>query len=76
MKVDVNKCLHCGGCVGSCPKNAIFLNDFVLEFNDDCVGSCPKNAIFLNDFVLEFNDDCIKCGICVKLCPVAALSLE
>ena len=33
MKVDVNKCLHCGGCVGSCPKNAIFLNDFVLEFN-------------------------------------------
>ena len=37
MNVDVNKCLHCGGCVGSCPKNAIFLNDFVLEFNDDCI---------------------------------------
>ena len=38
------------------------------------MGSCPKNAIFLNDFVLEFNDDCIGCGICVRLCPVAALS--
>ncbi len=44
MKVDVNKCLHCGGCVGSCPKNAIFLNDFVLEFNEDCIkcGRCVK----------------------------------
>lgn len=44
MKVDVCKCLHCGGCVGSCPKNAIFLNDFVLEFNKDCIkcGICVK----------------------------------
>ncbi len=40
------------------------------------MGSCPKNAIFLNDFVLEFNEDCVRCGRCVKLCPVAALSME
>ncbi|MDN5357801.1 MAG: 4Fe-4S binding protein [Candidatus Methanomethylophilaceae archaeon] len=39
--VDFYKCLHCGGCVGSCPKNAIFLNDFVLEFNDKC-NSCER----------------------------------
>ena len=47
MNVDVNKCLHCGGCVGSCPKNAIFLNDFVLEFNDDCI----KNAAYVSSSV-------------------------
>ena len=23
MKVDYHRCLHCGGCVGSCPQNAI-----------------------------------------------------
>ena len=44
ITVNVDKCLHCGGCVGSCPKNAIFLNDYVLEFNDDCIncGICVK----------------------------------
>ena len=53
MKVDVCKCLHCGGCVGSCPKNAIFLNDYVLEFNDECINCgicvklCPVNALAL-----------------------------
>lgn len=51
MNVDVNKCLRCGGCVGSCPKNAIFLNDIALEFNDDCIKCgrciklCPVNAL-------------------------------
>ncbi len=40
------------------------------------MGSCPHNAIFLNDFVLQFSDKCTRCGICVGLCPVTALSLE
>jgi ferredoxin len=41
---NVNKCLHCGLCVGSCPQNAIFLNEVRLEFNDDCIecGLCSR----------------------------------
>ena len=44
MIVNESKCLHCGGCVGSCPHNAIFLNDFVLQFSDKCTrcGTCVK----------------------------------
>ncbi len=34
--VDIARCMHCGACVGSCPVNAIYLNEVVLEFNDDC----------------------------------------
>lgn len=51
MKVDYNKCLHCGGCAGSCPQNAIYLNDYILEFNDKCNGCgrcikiCPVGAL-------------------------------
>ncbi|MDR0309585.1 MAG: 4Fe-4S binding protein [Candidatus Methanoplasma sp.] len=51
MKVNLDKCLHCGGCVGSCPVNAIFLNDFVLEFSSKCtkcgrcVKICPVHAL-------------------------------
>ncbi|MCL1811633.1 MAG: 4Fe-4S binding protein [Methanomassiliicoccaceae archaeon] len=51
MIVNTDKCLHCGGCVGSCPENAIFLNDFVLEFGGNCtkcgrcVKICPVHAL-------------------------------
>ncbi len=53
MIVNTNKCLHCGGCVGCCPKNAIFLCDTILTFNEDCnkcgrcVRLCPVGAIFM-----------------------------
>jgi len=51
MIVDIEKCMHCGACVGSCPQNAIFLNEVVLEFNERCnrcgrcVKICPAGAL-------------------------------
>jgi NAD-dependent dihydropyrimidine dehydrogenase PreA subunit len=36
MIVNVDKCFHCGACVGSCPQNAIYLAEVVLEFNEKC----------------------------------------
>lgn len=53
MKVVYEKCLHCGCCVGSCKQNAIYLNDYVLEFNDSCnkcrrcIKICPVGALSL-----------------------------
>ena len=51
MIVSIEKCMQCGACVGSCPQNAIFLNEIVLEFNDNCnkcgrcVRICPAGAL-------------------------------
>lgn len=51
LEVDIATCLHCGACVGSCPANAIFLNEVLLEFGDGCthcrrcVKVCPVGAI-------------------------------
>jgi ferredoxin len=51
MKVNTDKCMHCGACVGSCPKNAIYLAEIVLEFSEACthcgrcVKICPVGAI-------------------------------
>jgi ferredoxin len=51
MIVAIERCMHCGACVGSCPQNAIFLNEVVLAFNDlcnkcgRCVKTCPVGAI-------------------------------
>jgi ferredoxin len=51
MIVSIEKCMHCGACVGTCPQNAIYLNEIVLVFNDKCnrcgrcVKMCPVGAI-------------------------------
>jgi len=51
MKVNVEKCMHCGACVGSCPQNAIYLAEVMVEFSDTCnrckrcVKMCPVGAI-------------------------------
>jgi ferredoxin len=51
MIVNIEKCMHCGACVGSCPQNAIYLNEVVLEFNESCnkcgrcVRLCPAGAL-------------------------------
>lgn len=44
MIVAIERCHHCGACVGTCPRNAIYLNDVLLEFNDNCnrCGTCVK----------------------------------
>ena len=53
LEVDIGRCLHCGACVGSCPSNAIYLNEVVLEFGEACTlckrctKVCPVGAISL-----------------------------
>ena len=53
MIVIIDKCMHCGACVGTCPQNAIYLNDVVLTFNEKCnrcglcVKTCPVGALSL-----------------------------
>lgn len=52
-KVNKDKCIGCGACVGSCPVGAIMLsNDNLAEVNANqcvdcgtCEGACPNNAV-------------------------------
>jgi len=51
-KVDKDKCIHCGGCVGICPKDAITLRETVIEIDKKkcincgtCAKFCPAGAI-------------------------------
>ena len=52
MRVNNQRCLHCGACVGSCPTNSMFLHEtaFVeilptcIEC-ERCVMICPVGSI-------------------------------
>jgi ferredoxin len=45
-------CLSCGACVGICPLDTIYLNEWRIEFDEVkctrcsiCVNACPVGAI-------------------------------
>lgn len=51
MKVDKEKCLHCGGCIPVCPLNANEFKDPEIVFKENCIECglcariCPVGAI-------------------------------
>ncbi|MCD6591362.1 MAG: 4Fe-4S binding protein [Candidatus Aenigmarchaeota archaeon] len=54
VKIDKNKCLRCGGCVGTCPKLALNLTEHGLVCDPEkcvdcgiCVQFCPVGALSL-----------------------------
>jgi len=52
-KIDKEKCVGCGACVGVCPVNAIDIKNDKAVVNDEClecgacVNVCPNEAITL-----------------------------
>lgn len=54
IKVNINKCTHCGACVAICPSGALKLDPetYQLKFDEDkciacllCIPACPVRAI-------------------------------
>jgi Fe-S-cluster-containing hydrogenase component 2 len=51
IAIDQEICMHCGACVGTCPKNAMFLHDLTVAADENCNGCrlcvkvCPIGAI-------------------------------
>ncbi|HIH98132.1 MAG TPA: 4Fe-4S binding protein [Thermoplasmata archaeon] len=51
VEVDKKKCVWCGGCVATCPFDALTLRETVLEVDERCTGCgicvrfCPMGAL-------------------------------
>lgn len=51
ITVDQAMCMRCGACVGSCPTNALTLEETRITVNDDCIScllctrACPVGAL-------------------------------
>ena len=72
--IDGDKCVACGACVKSCPRQIIELRlkgkkerrIYVSCLNKEKGGIARKNCSVA----------CIGCGKCVKICPFDAITLE
>ena len=52
VKINIDICIGCGACVGTCPVNAISIVDDKASIDPEiciscgaCAGTCPENAI-------------------------------
>ncbi len=51
IKINRDRCMYCGGCVGVCPANALTLNETMLTVSEACndcgicVKFCPVGAL-------------------------------
>lgn len=57
ITVDRDKCLHCGACVGACPENALYLNEFIIEIDDKICNGCGICRRMCGIAAIEFRED-------------------
>lgn len=59
------------------PNKTLILDRATCISCAGCVGTCPDLALDMFGTSLQvFQDKCTYCTICVRFCPVGALSIE
>ena len=81
MKTD---CILCGGCVDICPVSCIEIVKLnALSFSEETKvsflslnQSLPTGPDGERVLLIKKNESCIRCGLCVKRCPVGTFIME
>lgn len=72
--IDDDKCVACGACIKSCPRNLIELRKKAKKDRKIYVAcsNCDKGAVAIK----ACKAACIACGKCVKVCEYGAITIE
>ncbi|MEW6139883.1 MAG: FAD-dependent oxidoreductase [Thermodesulfobacteriota bacterium] len=75
---DPELCILCGGCTNICPTRCLtFVNAGLLDSQHGPTRMFLKERSGDNKTALIKDDDlCIRCGLCAKVCPTNAMTLE
>ena len=76
-EIDVNKCIYCRYCIDNAPRDCIKLvNDIFTDETGAISGYLETTQWTEVSAVVIDNSQCVRCGECVRVCPVDCISVS
>ncbi len=76
-EIDVKRCIYCRYCIDVAPRDCIKLVKKILTNENGAISGFEETTVWkeVNGIVID-NSRCIRCGACMKICPVDCISVS
>lgn len=76
-EIDISRCIYCRYCIDVAPRDCIKLVNEIVTDKDGAVTGFVETTSWeeVNAVVID-NSRCIRCGECLRVCPVDCISVS
>ncbi|AFM26405.1 FAD-dependent oxidoreductase [Desulfomonile tiedjei] len=76
-EIDVSRCIYCRLCIDSAPRDCIKLAEDIVLSESGAISRIVETNSWRNvSAIMIDNERCIRCGECVRVCPVDCISVS
>lgn len=75
-EIDMDRCIYCRYCIDVAPRDCIKLVDKVITNDQGAITGYEETSSWsdVNAVIID-NSRCIRCGECVRICPMDCISV-